>query len=406
MRTIHFLDSNYYLSTYPDVAAAGVDPLQHYLTFGQKEGRWPCALPALELEQALWQAAEPGPYLARLQQLFNEQQPLHSALAAWTLARWYASLGQYLQVLPLLQPLLDDEVALAIIAHQGPFLLAFSTYLNCQQTAQAQAVLSHPRWLETDDKQLARSMLVAGADKLRLLNEIFARHNLTPLKPSTAADLDQLQAMTIKRPWYKLLLPAGVEPKVSVIMPCFNAGNTLATALNSLLAQSHRNLEILVADDCSTDNSAAIVQQFAARDSRVKLVQLAQNSGAYVARNTALLQASGEFITTHDSDDWSHPQKIALQVEALKQQPAAMASVSYWGRCSPDLQFQRWRIDEGWIYRNVPSLMFRCEVFNHLGFWNCVSASTLWIIITSLNNSLPPSCIVELLPSVLLTLLV
>lgn len=397
---VHVFDSDWYLKKYPDVAAAGVDPLQHYLTFGQKEGRLPCALPALELEQALWQAAEPGPYLAQLLQLFNEQQPLHRALAAWALARWYASLGQYLQVLPLLQPLLDDEVALTIIAHQGPFLLAFSTYLNCQQTAQAQAVLSHPRWLETDDKQLARSMLVAGADKLRLLNEIFARHNLTPLKLSTAADLDQLQAMTIKRPWYKLLLPAGAEPKVSVIMPCFNAGNTLATALNSLLTQSHHNLEILVADDCSTDNSAAIVQQFATRDNRVKLLRLAENSGAYVARNTALQQASGDFITTHDADDWSHPQKIAQQVAVLMQQPAAMATVSYWVRCSPALEFQRWRMEEGWIYRNVSSLLFRREVFNRLGFWDCVSVNADTEYYYRIKQQFGPASIVEVLPGV------
>lgn len=395
-----YFNKTWYLEQYPDVAAAGIDPLLHYLTFGQKEGRWPCALPALELDQELWQAAEPGPFLEGLQQLFEQQQLLHSALAAWVLARWYGSFGQWQQVLPLLDCLLADHTALSILSHQGPFLLAFSTYINCQQPSAAQTVLAHPLWLNSEDKQLAHSMLVGGTAKLQQLNSVFARHNLTLLRLDTLAELDQLQTEQVNKAWYQALLPLAFQPKVSVIVPCFNAEKTLATALTSLLAQSHRNLEILVADDCSTDNSVAIAQQFATRDRRVKLVQLTRNSGAYVARNTALQQASGDFITTHDADDWSHPQKIVLQVAALKQQPAAMASVSHWVRCSADLQFQRWRMEEGWIYRNVSSLMFRREVFNRLGFWDRVSVNADTEYYYRIKQLFGPQSIVEILPGV------
>lgn len=399
-----FFDSLWYIRCYPDVAAAGVDPLQHYLTFGKKEGRWPCALPALELEQELWKAAKPEPFLGQLQQLFAEQQSLHSALAAWVLARWYGSLGQWQQVAPLLQRLLDDEAALSIIAHQGPFLLAFATYLNCQQPTQANTVLAHPLWLDTHDKQLARSMLLNGKAKLQVLNQIFAAHNLTPLRLNTQADLDQLKAVT-KPAWYQWFAKLGrlqppLLPKVTVIMPCFNAAKTIATALNSLLLQSHHKIEVLVADDCSTDNSAAIVNHIAARDSRVKLLSLTQNSGAYVARNTALQQASGDIITTHDADDWSHPQKIAQQVEVLMQQPEVMATVSHWVRCSPDLQFQRWRAEDAWIYRNVSSLMFRRKVFETLGFWDCVSVNADTEYYYRIKQQFGQPSIVEVLPGV------
>jgi len=394
------LDVQWYLKNNPDVAAAGVDPLQHYLTFGKNEGRWPCALPALELDQELWQAAEPEPFLVQLQQLFEQQQSLHSALAAWVLARWYGSLGQWQQGQPLLPTLLNDDVALSILVHQGPFLLAFATYFNCQHLEHAQAVLAHPLWSETHDKQLQRSMLLSGGEKLRLLNQIFAKYNLVPLRLDTATELEQLQAEQVKPAWYKLMLPVALQPKVSVIVPCFNAEKTLATALKSLLAQSHRNLEILVADDCSTDHSAAIVQQIAARDRRVKLVQLAQNSGAYVARNTALLQASGEFITTHDSDDWSHPQKIALQVAAFKGQTAVMATASHWVRCSPDLQFQRWRMEDVLIFRNISSLMFRRSVVQELGFWDRVSVNADTEFYYRIIKRFGPGSIVEVLPGV------
>ncbi|MDP5030508.1 glycosyltransferase family 2 protein, partial [Paraglaciecola sp.] len=396
----HYFNSEWYVQKYPDIAAAGIDPLQHYLNHGQKEGRWPCALPALELEQTLWQAVGAEPYLVQLQQLWQKQQPLHSALAAWVLARWCASVGQWQQALPLLQPLLQDEIALNMLAHQGPFLLAFSTYFNCKQTAQAHAVLSHPLWADTVDKQLARSMLVGGTEKLRLLNKVFASQSLTPLQLNTQANLDSLQAEKMKSAWYRFFRPRNIQPKVSIIVPCFNASKTIATALKSLLRQSHRNIEILVADDCSTDNSVAIVQQFAKQDKRIALVQLTTNSGAYVARNTALQQASGDFITTHDADDWSHPEKIERQVQALQQDATLMASVSHWVRCSPELVFQRWRMEDAWVYRNVSSLMFRKAVFEALGFWDCVSVNADTEYYYRIKQQFGDDSIVEVLPGV------
>lgn len=395
-----FFDPIWYCNAYSDVALAGVEPYQHYLTFGCKEGRWPCDLPALRLEQELWAAADAKPYLESLQQLCQTAAPLHSALAAWVLARWHASFGHWPQALPLLQTYLHDEVALAIVAHQGPFLLAFSAYFNCLQLEQAEAVFAHPSWLDSSDKLLAKSMMVRGQDKLLVLNKIFEQHHLTPLQLNSIADLDQLQAVTVSSSYCKWLSLLSFQPKVTVIVPCFNASKTLATALNSLITQSYFNLEILIADDCSTDNSADIAQHFATTDKRVKLVQLEQNSGAYVARNTALQQASGEFITTHDADDWSHPQKIALQVAALKRQPRAMASVSHWVRCSPDLQFQRWRMEDGWIYRNVSSLLFRRKVVKALGFWDCVSVNADTEYYYRIKKQFGNESITEVMPGV------
>lgn len=386
-------DAGWYLQQYPDVAAAGVEPLQHYLRFGRAEGRFPCALPALELEKELWQAPAPEPCLAAIDQIFSNAEPLHAGLAAWVLARWYGSFQQWPEVLRYIDTLLQDKAALEVIYHQGPYLLAFSAYLQCEKQQDADALLKNNGWPDTADKLLAQSMLQNAKTKLATLNQLFTRNSLLPLTVTEQPGLDNLQvAATTHRHW--------LQPLVTVIVPCFNAENSLATALNSLLAQTHGNLQILVADDASTDSSVAVVKQFAAQDKRVTLVPLAENSGAYVARNTALSLAKGKYVTTHDSDDWSHPEKIALQVKALQQNRKAVASVSYWVRCTAELDFQRWRMEDGWVYRNTSSLMFHRKVVKTLGYWDRVSVNADTEYYFRIKRVYGNKSIVEVLPQV------
>ena len=82
-------------------------------------------------------------------------------------------------------------------------------------------------------------------------------------------------------------------PLVTVIMPAFNAQETIAAALGSLLAQTHRQLQIIVVDDASSDATVAIAETLAADDDRISVVALTRNSGAYAARNAALERAAG-----------------------------------------------------------------------------------------------------------------
>jgi glycosyltransferase involved in cell wall biosynthesis len=79
-------------------------------------------------------------------------------------------------------------------------------------------------------------------------------------------------------------------------------------------------------------------------------------------------------MTVHDSDDWSHPSKIELQVRALMDNAKLKGALSYWVRCTPELRFHHWRVEDSWVYRNVSSLMFRCDVRESLGFWDRVRA--------------------------------
>jgi glycosyltransferase involved in cell wall biosynthesis len=103
-------------------------------------------------------------------------------------------------------------------------------------------------------------------------------------------------------------------PLVSVIIPCFNASRFLAEAIESVLAQTHRNIELIVVDDGSTDDSIEIVRSFG---ERVRSEALPHNQGVNFARNRGVELARGEFLQFLDSDDLLRPEKIARSFEVF-----------------------------------------------------------------------------------------
>lgn len=107
--------------------------------------------------------------------------------------------------------------------------------------------------------------------------------------------------------------------KVSVIVAVYNTAPYLEPCLQSLLEQTHGDVEILCVDDCSTDNSPALLQQFARRDNRIKLFRTPQNSGPAVARNIAIAHSTGELTAFVDSDDWLSPDAIGEAVHTFTQ---------------------------------------------------------------------------------------
>ena len=113
---------------------------------------------------------------------------------------------------------------------------------------------------------------------------------------------------------------ARLEGKVSVILPAYNRAHVLERAIQSVLAQSYENLELIVADDSSTDETSALVT--AVSDERVRYVRTERNRGAAGARNFGLQFATGEYIAFQDSDDYWRPEKLRLQVEELEKEQA------------------------------------------------------------------------------------
>lgn len=125
-------------------------------------------------------------------------------------------------------------------------------------------------------------------------------------------------------------------PLISVLMTSYNAESRVTQALRSLLQQSYRNIEIIVVDDASTDNSVEAIKAVAHSDDRVRYMTLPCNGGPYVAKNIAYREARGVFIMCHDADDWSHPMRLEHQVAPLLNDERLVASTSCWVRVRDD----------------------------------------------------------------------
>src|SRR6516165_11380372 len=111
---------------------------------------------------------------------------------------------------------------------------------------------------------------------------------------------------------------AATTPFVSVIMANYNGAAHLADAIRSAQSQSLRNLEIIVSDDSSSDDSIAIVSKLMAEDPRIRLVRACRNGGPAAARNKALALTQGEWVAIMDSDDLMHPNRLTTLVEVAR----------------------------------------------------------------------------------------
>ena len=103
---------------------------------------------------------------------------------------------------------------------------------------------------------------------------------------------------------------------ISVILPVYNRAKTIGAAIDSVLGQSFKDIELIVVDDCSTDDTSKIVKAY--DDKRIKYVKLKKNSGACVARNEGVLNAKGEIVAFQDSDDQWEINKLEEQYKYLK----------------------------------------------------------------------------------------
>ena len=161
-------------------------------------------------------------------------------------------------------------------------------------------------------------------------------------------------------------------PLISCIVPVFNGEHYLREALESIFTQTYRPLEVIVADDGSTDGTAAIVAEYSER-----VRHLGQpNTGAPAARNLGLRAACGEFIAFLDADDLWHPEKLARQMARFATRPKLDLCITFvqnfW---SPELQEKvPWFADHplakpfpGYV---APALLARRALFDAIGWFN------------------------------------
>jgi len=164
-------------------------------------------------------------------------------------------------------------------------------------------------------------------------------------------------------------------PLVSVLMTAYNRADYIGSSIESVLAQTFTDFELLVVDDCSTDGTLEVVADYL-KDPRVRLIRNPRNLGDYPNRNHASTLARGEFLKYHDSDDLMYPHCLEIMVRALQQFPVAAFALSAsggWpgGPCpmllTPRMCYQREYLGSGLFREGPASALFRAAAFAELG---------------------------------------
>ena len=149
---------------------------------------------------------------------------------------------------------------------------------------------------------------------------------------------------------------------VSIIMPSYNTGRYIAESIRSVLAQTYTLWELIIVDDCSTDDTEEVVKTF--NDSRIRFLKNEKNCGAALTRNRAIREANGEWIAFLDSDDLWAPDKLEKQLAFMKENGYVFSYHDYI------------KIDEGsspiGIYVSGPDKVTRHKMYNY-GYPGCLT---------------------------------
>jgi glycosyltransferase involved in cell wall biosynthesis len=170
-----------------------------------------------------------------------------------------------------------------------------------------------------------------------------------------------------------------IDPLITVVIPAFNAAHTIGRALASVRAQSYRNIEIVVVDDCSADDTVACVR--AGADENLRLIQMPGNVGAAAARNAGIAEAGGEFVAFLDADDEWRPKKLERQIAVITRHPR-MSFVScqcdfigvdgearaiFREELAPATGFEAWRVLLAYTFVATPAVLARRDLLIKLG---------------------------------------
>jgi len=117
---------------------------------------------------------------------------------------------------------------------------------------------------------------------------------------------------------------------VSIIMPNYNSASFIKESIVSILSQSYENWELILVDDCSSDDSLKVIEALIADDKRIKLIKLTENSGPAIARNRAIKEAKGRYVAFLDSDDLWTPDKLLKQISFMQEHDVALSYTGYY----------------------------------------------------------------------------
>jgi glycosyltransferase involved in cell wall biosynthesis len=164
------------------------------------------------------------------------------------------------------------------------------------------------------------------------------------------------------------IMPLPENPLVSVIIPSYNSRRWIARAIDSVMAQTYKNIEIIVVDDGSADETREFIRENYGSNDRVRYL-FQPNSGVSRARNQGIEQAKGDLISFLDADDWLLPEKVARQVEFLRAHPEyQIAYCDFWNAYDREGPLEV--PTGGWLIKGVsgqilPDLLARTVVIMH-----------------------------------------
>ena len=155
---------------------------------------------------------------------------------------------------------------------------------------------------------------------------------------------------------------------VSIITPTYNCAGFIAETIESVLAQTYADFEMIIVDDCSKDNTEEVVKKYTEKDARIKYVRLETNSGAAKARTESMRLAEGEFMAFLDSDDLWFPDKLERQLKFMKKNGYAFSCTAY-------KQIDEKGKDLGRVIKAIPKtnynrLLLDCPVGNSTVMYN------------------------------------
>lgn len=364
-------DNQFYLREHLQEMRDGESPLLHYLRDGKKNNK-PIKSEALTAHVAanLW-GGHSLSALEALKDIYKDDSTAKNQRwwALWHAARWRYFSGEIAEAERL--SIQMDDLGLSFQQRkESVYLRYFSRLLQGKKKEAQDTIEAYLRQVPQDADALLAYSNCLESDKARLdtINQAYVLHGLVGIEkfdaeqPLSIGNIKGLRAATYQD-----------EPKISIVMPIYEAEAQIEIAIRSLLAQSYQNIEIIAVDDCSPDHTFSVLKELEKQDARVRAVQPPENGGAYAARNYGLRFTTGEFLTTHDSDDWSHPQKIETQVRYLQQHRDIKGCAIHWIRAQEDLRFtQNWRPNNVLTHWSQSSFMFRREVLDTIGEWDHV----------------------------------
>lgn len=213
--------------------------------------------------------------------------------------------------------------------------------------------------LDKNDANAAMTMYELLREKspqlaLKSINKLFIAHNWAPISNKWASSGFNLLELTCDE-----LKPSEDKRTVSVIMTAHKNNVMMNAAVNSILNQTHKSIELFIVDDFSDEEDQIHYKKFAQLDSRIKIIHQPANKGTYSGRNRGLEEISSDYVMFVDSDDWSHPQRIENSLKRLDENPNLIFATECYTRLNQNGELT---LSGGYFVRRCMLGLWRTEI--------------------------------------------